>query len=825
MKILPLLATFVALTQLCLAEVTNTSFELTLSSRTQDSENPGRLLHTHKHQSWKARETAIIVCDMWDAHHCLNATKRVGELAPRMNDVLKVARGKGATIVHAPSSCLDFYQDHPARKRTIATPKAASVPEGIDNWLNWLDEREESAGYPIDASDGGEDDEKEAHDQWAKELAAKGRNPKAPWIRQTEALEIDEDRDFITDNGTENWNVLDAQGIKNVILLGVHTNMCVLGRPFGLRQMAKNGKNVVLMRDMTDTMYNPKMPPFVNHFRGTDLIIDHVETYVCPTITSNQLLGGSPFQFESDERKHLVMLIGEKEYKTAETLPLFAAKHLSDTFRVSYITATTDDPNAFPNIEEIAEADVLLISVRRRALPETSLKVIRDFIASGKPVVGIRTASHAFSLRDKAPPAGHDVWEKFDPEVWGGSYRGHHGNKIATSAWRVSNHAILNGIPSGEFSTGGSLYEVLPLEKGAQVLLMGRAGDCQTPRTRCLDTSNVRRRSRLLHLPRSCERFRIRSVYEPALERHSLGRIKYHQLYQSQMNRRSFLTVAAGGLTLSHSASAAAPIVRPGSPTLRTSLAAYSFREQFKDPSKLDMFKFIDYCADHGLEGTELTSYFFPEDADDAYYVRIKRHAFLRGISVSGTAVGNNFAMPKGEALDKQIADVKQWIDRSHIMGAPHIRVFAGAPKGIDRATAVPLCVNALEECCEYAGKKGIFLGLENHGGIVAEAPELLEIVKAVKSPWLGINLDTGNFRTDDPYGDLAKCAPYAVNVQVKVEIAPRGQDKQHADLPRLIKILRDSNYQGFVALEYEAKEDPYKAVPGYLEKLKELCS
>ena len=282
-----------------------------------------------------------------------------------------------------------------------------------------------------------------------------------------------------------------------------------------------------------------------------------------------------------------------------------------------------------------------------------------------------------------------------------------------------------------------------------------------------------------------------------------------------------------GGLGLSglaHRAHSRPAIERTGPARLRPALAAYSFREAFKEKGKLDMFGFIDYCAEHGVEGAELTSYFFSDDLDRSYLLRIKQHAFLKGVTISGTAVGNNFALPNGPDLDQQIADVKRWVDHAHVMGAPHIRVFAGAPKGIDPPAAVKQCIAALEDCCEYAGSKGIFLGLENHGGIVAEADALLEIVEAVKSPWLGINLDTGNFRTDDPYGDLEKCAPYAVNVQVKVEIQKRGQPKHLADLGRLSYILRESTYQGFVTLEYEAKEDPFEAVPGWISKLKHFC-
>ena len=183
--------------------------------------------------------------------------------------------------------------------------------------------------------------------------------------------------------------------------------------------------------------------------------------------------------------------------------------------------------------------------------------------------------------------------------------------------------------------------------------------------------------------------------------------------------------------------------------------------------------------------------------------------------------MGNNFALPAGPARDAQIADVKKWIDYAAIMGAPHIRIFAGAAKGIGDADARAMCISAIEECCAYAGTKGIFLGLENHGGIVATAAGMLEIIKAVKSPWFGVNLDTGNFHSEDPYAELAQIAPYAVNVQVKAEILRAGaKQPEISDLPRVAKILRDANYQGWVALEYESKEDAWTAVPRLLTEL-----
>jgi sugar phosphate isomerase/epimerase len=308
------------------------------------------------------------------------------------------------------------------------------------------------------------------------------------------------------------------------------------------------------------------------------------------------------------------------------------------------------------------------------------------------------------------------------------------------------------------------------------------------------------------------------------------------------MSRRRFLSVtsataavAAGGpLLRTATALAAGPFERAGKPRLLLSLAAYSFREFFpwsrgakntRVPAgkAIDLFKFADYCAEHGCDGTELTAYFFPPELDDAYLLRLRRHCYLRGIGISGTAIGNNFSHPKGPKRDDEIAKTKQWIDRAAVLGAPHIRVFAGVTKEIPRDEADKLVITALEECADYAGTKGVFLGLENHDSI-GSADTLIPMVKAVKSEWLGINLDSGNFRTDDPYKDFERCVPYAVNVQLKTEIG-RGTPAgiRPADMKRFVKILRDGGYQGWVALEYEAKEDPWTAVPPALRQLKEM--
>lgn len=280
----------------------DTPLEVQLRLQRPTSGDANTFIVANRDEKWTPAETAIIVCDVWDYHHSPNAVTRLQQLLPRLDAVLKFARKQGVTIIHAPSDCMEAYQSHPARSRAIAVSEANDQPTDIDSWCSAIP-AEEKAAYPIDQSDGGEDDDRAVHAEWAKKLTALGRNPNMPWQQQNSGITIDSQRDFISDQGGEVWNILAQRGIKNVVLTGVHTNMCVLGRPFGLRQMARNGKHVVLMRDMTDTMYNPARWPYVSHFEGTRRIISHIERYVCPTMTSDQWLGGTPFQFAGDHQK------------------------------------------------------------------------------------------------------------------------------------------------------------------------------------------------------------------------------------------------------------------------------------------------------------------------------------------------------------------------------------------------------------------------------------------------------------------------------------------------------------------------------------------
>jgi len=289
------------------------------------------------------------------------------------------------------------------------------------------------------------------------------------------------------------------------------------------------------------------------------------------------------------------------------------------------------------------------------------------------------------------------------------------------------------------------------------------------------------------------------------------------------LSRRQFLAASAA-LASSGVAGAIDPIKRPSDkPDLKLSLAAYSMR-QFLDLKKptMTLFEFIDFAAELPLDAVELTSYYWAETTD-AYAEKLKEYAAKKKLAISGVPVGNNFCVKDEKKYQAQIQLVKDWTVRAAKVGATTVRIFAGnLEKGDTLAEAQQRVVAAMNECCEVAGKHGIYLALENHGGITDTPEHLLDLVKPVKSKWLGVNIDTGNFHTANPYADIAKIAPYGVVSQVKTEVFP-NKKKEEADLAKVVKILKDANFHGYVALEYEAKEDPKVAVPKYIKELRKL--
>lgn len=224
---------------------------------------------------WKVTETAIVICDMWDAHTCNMSAQRVAEMAPRMNQVVSAARGLGVMIIHAPSDTMKFYEGTPWRERMKRAPKAVSPFPLVNRCAR---EPAEERAWPVDDSAGGCDDP----------VPREAEGPPYPWTREHPAIAV-VGFDGVSESGQEIYNYCRAQGIANIALMGVHTNICILNRGFGIRQMTRLGFNVVLVRDLTDSMYDPRTRPFVSHARGTELIIEHIETRWCPSIVSADL--------------------------------------------------------------------------------------------------------------------------------------------------------------------------------------------------------------------------------------------------------------------------------------------------------------------------------------------------------------------------------------------------------------------------------------------------------------------------------------------------------------------------------------------------------
>ena len=214
-----------------------------------------------------ASATAVIICDMWDHHWCRGAEERGVQLHPRMNQTINEARSKGATIIHAPSGTMDFYGGEPARVRVLESPSVTPPP----------DLEHPDPPLPVDSSDEGCDIDDDAFAE-------------RKWTRQHPGIPIDPDLDFISDSGPEIYGLMQHRGISHIVIMGVHTNMCILNRSFAIKQMVRWGIDIMLCRDLTDAMYNPARPPYVSHEEGTRLVVEYIEKFWCPTILSDDLI-------------------------------------------------------------------------------------------------------------------------------------------------------------------------------------------------------------------------------------------------------------------------------------------------------------------------------------------------------------------------------------------------------------------------------------------------------------------------------------------------------------------------------------------------------
>lgn len=297
----------------------------------------------------------------------------------------------------------------------------------------------------------------------------------------------------------------------------------------------------------------------------------------------------------------------------------------------------------------------------------------------------------------------------------------------------------------------------------------------------------------------------------------------------TQPHRRGFLlgSLAGAGALGIGAANAIEPIRRQGRPMMRLSLAAYSFRQALdlrRKPPTMNLDGFIDLTATMPFDAVELTEYYFPETSP-RYLAGLKGRCTRLGLDISGTAIRTDFCVNNAARIKEQIDHTRRWIEITSRLGGKTIRIFGGTVARDDNEDrARRQCIDAMQQCCEYAGQFGVYLALENHGGITGTSEQMLALVRAIKSDWFGVNLDSGNFRTKDPYADLERLAPYAVVVQMKTEIAREGRKPEEADLKRLFQMIRNVNYRGYVVLEYEAAEDARVAIPRYARQMREMC-
>ena len=277
-------------------------------------------------------------------------------------------------------------------------------------------------------------------------------------------------------------------------------------------------------------------------------------------------------------------------------------------------------------------------------------------------------------------------------------------------------------------------------------------------------------------------------------------------------------------ITRRHLLASVAPVALAANlkPRLRPALCAYSFREELKS-GKLKYEDLLRIAAENDLDGVDMTVYWFP-NTENSFLIPLKRAAYKAGIEIYSISIRSELTKPAGAARNEQTENLIKWIDVAAKLGAGHIRVFGGAvPKGAAEADAANWVAEILAPAAVYAGQHGVILGLENHGGVTDKAENIIKIVKQVNSPWLGINLDTANFKTR-VYEQIEMIAPHAVNVQVKAMISDE-KGPAESDWNRVAKMLVANHYRGYLALEYEEKADALTSTPPLFKKLRDVCA
>jgi len=291
------------------------------------------------------------------------------------------------------------------------------------------------------------------------------------------------------------------------------------------------------------------------------------------------------------------------------------------------------------------------------------------------------------------------------------------------------------------------------------------------------------------------------------------------------MDRRSFLTTAAAAVVAAAAPAASVqPASSPGKARFRTGLVAYSYRTALQSKA-MTYEDLIKVAVDTGTDGIDMTVYWLPS-TDSDYLLSLRRLAYRNRVEIYSIGTRVQLAQPTPELRDKQLEELKKWLDVAQRVGATHIRVFGGPkPAGATLEQAIGFASETLKRGAELAGARGIILGVEDDGGITDFAKDTIAIVKGADSQWAGMNLDIGNFRPPNVYDQIEMSIPYAVSTHIKTTMAlDDGKSRGPFDMDRVFKMFVAHGYRGYMGLEFEATEDPATAVPENLRKLKQLA-
>lgn len=446
------------------AENINKTIELELQQR----DPAGGTLEVKK-ETIDVAKTAIVVIDMWDKHWCKTYTARVGNMTPRMNQTLAAARKLGLQIVHAPSDVVDFYKDYPQRKAMQSIPTQPLL---------------ERVAFNPPAEPEGKDCCECGPTQPCKS------QPFGHWSRQHPDLKITAN-DLIGDcnNERELLNLCQQRGIETLIYMGVASNMCVLRRQFGMLNMKRYGLNVIFVSDLVQAITANGLDPAqktsdwnFTPAKGSAIVQRYLEGHIGPSFESKQLIDAAEMNpFAHDKRPHVVMVMAEGEYESSETLPAFANEYLEPDFRCTLLHAKAHEGegrNDVPGLGAMYDADLLVLSMRRRALPVVQMDHLEHYLRSGKPIVCLRVSIVPFQVNPDARPDGHVIWHDFDKEVLGCNYRGYNSGSRETGCdvWvtpAAEDHPIVRSIAPKDFHSTSWLYQLNPLADSTTLLMKG----------------------------------------------------------------------------------------------------------------------------------------------------------------------------------------------------------------------------------------------------------------------------------------------------------------------------------------------------------------